>query len=144
MLFMHWVRRPRALARASAGSNRAARMAMIAMTTRSAMRVNAGPLVNLVAGPKLLTRCDSRFIPFINVPCSHDYPRPECIAGAAESQAMPTGPTGGTDAPAPNNARPGRHGSTAGTNRLGSLGHETAVNQKTLRQYVLFSGPSAF
>lgn len=46
---------------------------------------------------------------------------------------MPTGPTGGTDDPAPDNARPGSHGTFGGTSGLRSLEpgpHFPAVNDE--------------
>src|SRR5208337_953856 len=64
LLFVHWIHWAFALALANAGSSSAARMAMMAMTTSSSMSVNAGLPVNLVAGPKLLTRFDFRSVPF--------------------------------------------------------------------------------
>jgi hypothetical protein len=47
-------------ARFNAGSKSEARMAMTAMTTSNSMSVNAGPLVNLLPGPELLTGSNSR------------------------------------------------------------------------------------
>jgi hypothetical protein len=41
MLFVHWMRLAASLALARAGSNMPARIAMMAMTTSSSMRVNA-------------------------------------------------------------------------------------------------------
>src|ERR1017187_3783134 len=64
-LLMHRICCALVFAEDSAGNNRAARGAMMAMTTRSSMRVNAGPPVNLLPGPTLLSGSNCWHSPFI-------------------------------------------------------------------------------